>query len=115
MNNRAVVYIAHPLGAGPDRERNRENAAKWVAWAFRQGVSPVADWIILSGELVETPQNRAAGLECDLSLIERVDEVWLVGGRISPGMRLEADHALLHGKPIVDKTALGPLPPNGES
>jgi hypothetical protein len=109
---RKVVYIAHPLGAGPDREQNRRNAAKWVAWAARQGVAPVADWIVLSGELEETPANRLLGLECDRALVELCDEVWLVGGRVSPGMAIEAEHARLCLVPVVDKTSLGPLPPN---
>lgn len=112
--SRRVVYIAHPLGAGADREQNRRNASKWVAWAYRQGVAPVADWIILSGELDETPENRAGGLECDIALVELCDEVWLVGGRVSPGMEIEAGHARLCLVPVIDKTALGPLPPEGQ-
>jgi hypothetical protein len=105
-----VVYIAHPLGAGPDREQNRRNAAQWVAWAARQGVAPVADWVILSGEFEETYENRALGLSIDLALIERCDELWLVGGRVSPGMAIERDHAIASGVQVVDHTSLGALP-----
>jgi hypothetical protein len=111
---RKVVYIAHPLGAGHDREQNRENAAKWVAWAATvRGVAPVADWIVLSGELTE--EHRKLGLECDFALIARCDELWLVGGRISPGMQLEADFARRVQIPkqvrVYDMTHLGALPP----
>lgn len=42
------VYIAHPLGHGPDREKNLRNAARWVAWAGEMGMSPIAPWIILA-------------------------------------------------------------------
>lgn len=106
-----VVYLAHPLGAGPDREQNRANASKWVAWAAAQGVAPIADWIVLSGQWEESPELRAKGLAIDCRLVELCDEVWLCGGRVSPGMKLEADHALEKGIRVVDMTELGYLPP----
>jgi hypothetical protein len=107
-----VVYVAHPLGAGVDRQRNRECAAKWVAWIARTySVAVIADWIVLSGEWDETPSNRERGLAIDLALVARADEVWLVGGRVSPGMQMEADEARKLGKIVVDLTALGALPP----
>jgi hypothetical protein len=100
------VYIAHPLGSGADREKNRERAARWVAWAALQGVAPVADWIILSGQWDES--MRDLGLAIDVELVKRCDEVWLVGGRISPGMKIEAASA----KRVIDLTHLGEEPPN---
>lgn len=97
-----VVYIAHPLGGGADRERNRVAASKWVAWAGELGAAPVADWIILSGEWDES--MRETGLRIDYALIERCDELWLVGARVSPGMKLEAECALKLQKRVVDFT-----------
>jgi hypothetical protein len=103
-----VGYIAHPLGAGPDRERNRQNAARWAAWIARTyDVAPIADWIILSGEWEETPENRERGLAIDLELVERCDAIYLVGGRVSPGMAMELEHAKTHGLRVVDLTHLG--------
>jgi hypothetical protein len=83
-----VIYVAHPLGPdGPERDRNRANAARWCGWLAREfDVAPVADWIILSGAWSESPDNRERGLAIDFALIARCDEVWLVGGRISPGV-----------------------------
>ena len=105
-----VVYIAHPLGHGDDREQNRLRAARWVAWAADQGwVAPVADWIILSGVWDES--KRGLGLMIDIALIQRCDELWLVGGRISPGMEIEADAARRAGKKIRNMTSLGKEPP----
>jgi hypothetical protein len=110
-----AVYIAHPLGSGPERELNRQRAAKWVAWAARQGVAPVADWIILSGEWSETPENRERGLLIDCALVALCDEVWLVGGRVSTGMQIEADAARCAGRRVVDLTHLGAMPPGAPS
>lgn len=108
--SRKLVYIAHPL-SGPDHATNRANAAKWCAWAARQGVSPIADWIILSGELAETPENRALGLDCDFAAIRRCNELWLVGGRVSEGMKLEADYARSGGVTVRDLTWYGVAAP----
>lgn len=105
-----VVYVAHPL-SGPDQEANRERAARWCAWVALQGCAPVADWIILTGQWSETEENRARGLAIDVTLVKRCDEVWLVGGRVSSGMAIEADAAREAGILVVDKTSLGPEPP----
>jgi hypothetical protein len=103
-----VVYVAHPLGSGIDRERNRINASKWCAWlAKTYGVAPVADWITLSGQWDESPENRDLGLRIDVELVKRCDEIILVGGRVSPGMAIEAEAARTHGIVVVDLTHLG--------
>lgn len=109
--NRKVVYISHPLNAPAFDaiERNRENASRWCAWAALQGFSPVADWIVLSGVLSE--EHRELGLACDLALIERCDELWLVGGRVSAGMAIERDHAERRGMRVRDLTSHGYTPP----
>jgi hypothetical protein len=99
-----VVYVAHPLGGGPGREDNRRAAAKWVGEIGKLGVAPVADWIILSGQWPEEDGGRELGLRIDRALIERCDEIWLVGPRISPGMTIEAEHARTWGKPVRDLT-----------
>jgi hypothetical protein len=109
-----IVYIAHALSA-PTREgieENRRRASLWAAWAaVSEGVSPSCSWIVLTGVLEETPENRERGLACDLAQVARCDEVWLVGGRVSSGMRHEADHAITLAIPVIDLIALGELPP----
>lgn len=107
---RPVIYVAHPLGSGPDREQNRQNAARWCAWVAESSAAPVADWIVLSG--VWTEDKRALGLEVDFALIERCHAVVLVGGRVSPGMQLEADHGEEHDVPAIDLTDMGEEPPS---
>lgn len=104
-----VIYLAHPLTA-PTREgieANRRRAAAWAAWAAMQDVSPVCSWIVLTGELEETPENRRLGLEIDKAQVARCDELWFVGGRVSSGMAIEASVA----KKVVDLTHLGEWPP----
>jgi hypothetical protein len=105
-----LVYIAHPCGGGLDRDENRERASRWCAWALlKHDVSPVADWIVLTSQLSE--DFRAIGLRANLAVLERCDEIWLVGGRVSPGMKIEADYALSKKIKVVDMTELGKEPP----
>ena len=79
-----------------------------MAWAADLGVAPIADWIILSGQWDES--RRDDGLRIDFALIERADELWQVGGRVSEGMALEAREAEVHGVVVFDLTALGEEP-----
>lgn len=106
------VYCAHPLTA-PTREgidENRRRAAKWAAWLWRQGFSVQCSWIVCTGELEETDENRELGLKSDCEQVSRCDIMALCGPKISSGMLREAAAA----KVIVDFTWLGlevPLPP----
>lgn len=103
-----VVYLAHALSA-PTREgieANRARAARWATWiATTYRVAVIADWIWMTGLLEETPANRSFGLACDLELVQRADEVWMVGALVSQGMKLDAIEAYRHGKMILDLTA----------
>ena len=38
-----LVYVAHPLGSGRDREMNRASASRFVARIAELGFAPVAD------------------------------------------------------------------------
>lgn len=108
-----AVYVAHQL-AGPLAARNRLNASEWcgrIAKEFLVSVS--ANWIVLSGQWPETPENRELGLRCDFASILRCNELWLVGGRVSPGMAQERDFALRNGVYIRDLTSLGYEVPRG--
>jgi hypothetical protein len=105
-------YLAHPLGAGEDREKNRKNAAIWGAWIvdrFDRAVS--ADWIWMSG--VWNEEKRELGLSVDIVHVRNSEEIWLCGPRISPGMNVELHAYLTLGSPIntprcvIDVTPLG--------
>lgn len=111
------VYCAHQLTARTpdgaiDQEGvalNRANAAKWAAWLWRQGFSVECSWIVCTGELEETPENRELGLASDCEQVRRCDVMALCGPKISSGMFKESGSA----KNIVDFTHLGlELPPD---
>lgn len=104
-----VVYIAHPLGAGPDRVRNLRRARLWVCWAAELGYAPIADWIILASHWDES--RREQGLAIDVELVKRCDELWLCGNRVSPGMKIEAEAAEAAGVKVRLAITADGLPP----
>ena len=85
---------------------NRASASRFVARIAELGFAPVADWIILSGQWDES--KRELGLAVDFGLIEKCDELWLCGPRVSPGMLLEARHARTWGVRVYDYTGVAP-------
>jgi hypothetical protein len=94
--SRRVVYIAHPLSG--DWAANIASAKRYVISAVRLGYAPVAPYIEIDGLLDDdSPEDRAAGIECDLAILPRCDELWLCGPRLSAGMREEMRVAVEHG------------------
>lgn len=103
-----VVYVAHPLGEEVvQREANRQLAQQYVGAIAAGGCAPIADWITISRAWGDE-DRRKEGLEIDVTLVERCDELWLCGPRVSPGMRVEAIRALEKGIVVRDMTELAP-------
>ena len=83
------LYVAHPLGDGPEREVNRKRAAIWVGWlADRYLCAPVCTWITIAEVWPES--KRELGLAIDRALVEFCKLVVLVGDHVSPGMMAES-------------------------
>lgn len=121
MADPTVVYLAHPLSAGT-REgilTNISRAKRWVHWAIENyRVAVVANWILYCEVLDDmNPEHRALGIQHDLLIMRRCDELWLVGGRVSSGMRQEMIDARKHRLVVRDFTEFGAFasafpPPN---
>lgn len=111
-----VIYMAHPVGAATPEgvKANLERAKRWYRWIVEHfNVSVVADWITGCEVFDGTNEaDRAHGLDMDIAAVERCDELWLVGGRISKGMGLEREAAEDFNMRIVDLTFLGEEPPD---
>jgi hypothetical protein len=114
MTNPTVVYLAHPLGADTRDEikANISRAKRWILWAITNyQVAVVANWILYCEVLDDmNPAHRELGIQHDLAIMRRCDELWLVGGRVSSGMRQELIDARRHQLVVRDFTEYGPSP-----
>lgn len=110
---RRICYVAHPVGVEPERTENLERTRRWLRYliAIYPDRAFALPWLPYCQVLDETPVNRARGIADDLAMLVRCDEIFLVGGRVSPGMAAEVDVAVRAGLEVLDLTALGPEPP----
>lgn len=112
-----ICYLASPLSPleGETLAGNVERSKRWRTWLTKQEPTSIflAPYIeaIDAGADDNEPATRAAGLERMCELVARCHAIYLVGGRISPGMRDERRAALLADIDEVDLTHLGPEPP----
>ena len=91
-----MVYLASPLRG--DYERNIKKAVEYSRLVSECGLLPLAPHIIFSQWCNDTvPEQREQGLKLGLSLLEKCDEIWVMGNKISQGMQGEIDFARVHG------------------
>jgi hypothetical protein len=108
-----MIYVAHPVGG--DVENNIRRAKAWVKYleAGNPWVVFVSQWIIGVENWDDSkPEDRAIGLRRCFAQVERCDELWLIGPRVSSGMLGEAAHARKFDVKVVDFTGEGrDMPP----
>jgi hypothetical protein len=100
-----TVYICHPIGG--DVKNNINKVTEICSLIHDKQIIPVAPYLVslqyLNDEVVE---DRDLGIDANLECFRRrfVDEVWLYGNRISPGMKQEILIAKEYGIPIFAQT-----------
>lgn len=100
-----TVFIGHPIGG--DVQRNIEKVLRICADVHTNDTIPVVPYLVsvqyLDDDVVE---DRRLGIEANHECFRRryVDELWLFGDRISPGMEKEVLLAKEMGIPIIPKT-----------
>lgn len=100
-----LVYIASPLrGENPsmkDYEKNIKQAAEYCEKACSLGVIAFAPHLYFTQFYNDTiAEEREKGLEMGLAMLEKCEELWVMGNNISQGMRGEIAHAKELGLPI---------------
>lgn len=90
------VYLASPFRG--DYDRNIRNAVEYSCLASECGVLPLAPHIIFSQWCNDTiSQQREQGLKLGLALLEKCEELWVMGTEISQGMEGEIRFAKEYG------------------
>lgn len=106
-----VLFMAHPVAG--DVPANLARAKRWLRW-LQANASPeatvIAPWLTaieVHGENDSDPAQREKGLRRSELVAQRCDVVLLVGGRVTEGMRREANACGTEH----DLTFLGEEPP----
>lgn len=113
-----MIYIAHPVGAStPDGvAENLARAKRWLGYLMKH-FGGVTTLVMSWAPLVEAcgaeneKQNRENGMRMNFKVLDACKSIWMVGGRISPGMATEAAYVRDMRRPVFDFTFLGDEPP----
>ena len=110
LAERKRVFICSPLrprkGTAKEQQielfRNLELANLACRYAVQHGCNPMAPHLLIPGFLDDTdPDEREVGIQLGLDWLMDCDELWVIGDRISDGMRREMDVARDEGIPVV--------------
>lgn len=89
---RPLVYICSPFSG--DIERNKQKAAEFAHFAYKQGCIPVTPHLLFPFMNDESREERALALRMDIILMGKCQEVWvLFENGITSGMASEIDKA----------------------
>ena len=79
---------------GVDRIHNIQKAQKACEYAIEQGYIPYAPHLYFPQFLSDDkPEEREMGMLLGLTWLARCDELWVIGDRISEGMKREIEQA----------------------
>lgn len=99
MTVNKLVYIASPYAG--DVEKNTRFAIDACRYCITQGHTPIAPHLLFTQMLDDSdPVQRETGLNLGHRLLAKVDEIWVCGDIISPGMASEIAEAAKLGIPI---------------
>ena len=100
-----TVFVGHPVGG--NIKGNIEKVLKICSEVHTKEIIPVAPYLISLQYLNDGAiEDRELGMEANHECFRRryVDELWLFGDRISPGMEKEILLAKEMQIPIIPKT-----------
>ena len=96
---RGIVFVCSPY-RGKIKHNVRE-ARRFCRWIALRGILPLAPHLLLPQFLNDAaPKERTQALTLNERLIDLADEVWVLSGVISSGMRHEINYARKTGKTV---------------
>ena len=100
-----TIYICHPISG--DVKSNLVKVTEICSALHNKDVIPVAPYLVSLQYLNDNVmEDRDLGIDANLECFRRkyVDEVWLYGEHISPGMKQEILIAKEYGIPVKAQT-----------
>lgn len=100
-----IAYIAHPISNDIDANlADIRRIVRKINLEYPDVVAFVPYYVDIVSLDDTIPAERARGIANDIAILRSgcVDEMWLTGGRISPGMQAEKELAEELGIPVKD-------------
>ena len=91
-----LIYVCSPYRGDTkkQRKRNVRNARRYCRLVTQQGGIPFAPHLLFTQFLKDDNlRHRRLGLRMGIEMLQRCDEVWVFGSRISAGMQAEIRRA----------------------
>ncbi len=85
-----LVYICSPYSG--DVEGNTRKAVRYSRFAVNKGAIPLAPHLLLP-QFMSEEKERELSLFIGMVLMGRCEQVWVFGGKLSPGMQAEVARA----------------------
>jgi hypothetical protein len=102
-----IVYIAHPIGGNvADNIDKIKRIIRYINLS-EPDIVPFAHYLVDLAALDDNnPLERARGIKNDIALLRAgfINELWLYGAKISPGMQAEINLARELQIPIISKS-----------
>lgn len=96
---RRMIYICSPYVG--NTEENTAFARQACGYAIRQGAVPLAPHLLYPQILNDSVlEERETGIRFGLEILERCEELWICGDRMSAGMKREVAYAKAKGIPV---------------
>ena len=99
MSEKKLVYLATPYAG--DVLENIQTAQNACRYAMAQGTVPIAVHLMYPQFLDDgSVEEREAGMQMGIRVLEACDELWLFGDRMSSEMQRELEAAEQLGIPV---------------
>ena len=94
-----IVYVCSPFRG--DEAGNTVLARRYCRYVVNQGGIPLAPHLLFPQFMDdEEPSEQRLALRMNLILLDRCEELWIFGPKISEGMKLEIERAQQKNKKI---------------
>lgn len=98
-DRKSLVYICSPYSG--NITANVQAAREYCLIAVEKGCIPIAPHLLYPQFLNDNdPAERNLGLSFGNALMDKCDELWVCGNKMSPGMEQEFDRASKNGMTI---------------
>ena len=96
-----LVYLCSPLRG--NYEENMKRATEYCKTASELGAIAFAPHLYFTQFYRDTiPEEREKGLQLGLAMLDKCEELWVMGNRITQGMASEIAYAKEHHIPIFE-------------